>query len=65
VRKIVGEDPPNYLALAAEQEALAAAHRSEAERTEAQARTLDDNARTSEAQAASKPIFFAPFVQSR
>ncbi|MGH8489045.1 MAG: hypothetical protein ACREXS_09330, partial [Gammaproteobacteria bacterium] len=32
VRKIVGEDRPDYTALAAEQEALAAAHRSEAER---------------------------------
>jgi RHS repeat-associated protein len=54
VRKVVGEDPPDYLALATEQEALAAAHRSEAERTEAQARALEDSARASEAQAASK-----------
>ncbi|MGH8573585.1 MAG: hypothetical protein ACREX8_13575, partial [Gammaproteobacteria bacterium] len=54
VRKIVGEDRPDYATLAAEQEALATAHRSEAERIEAQARDLDDSAQASEAQAASK-----------
>jgi RHS repeat-associated protein len=54
VAKFVGQDRPDYAALAAEQEALAAARRSEAERTEAQAQTLEDSARASEAQAASK-----------
>ena len=54
VRKIVGEDRPDYAALAAEQEALATAHRSEADRIESQARDLEAGARASEAQAASK-----------
>ncbi|MGH8585164.1 MAG: RHS repeat-associated core domain-containing protein [Gammaproteobacteria bacterium] len=54
VTKVVGEDRPDYAALAAEQEALATAHRSEAERIESQARDLGDGARASEAQAASK-----------
>ncbi|MGH8569427.1 MAG: RHS repeat-associated core domain-containing protein, partial [Gammaproteobacteria bacterium] len=54
VRKMVGEDRPDYAALAAEQEAMAAAHRSEAERMGAQARALEAGARASEAQAASR-----------
>jgi YD repeat-containing protein len=54
VRKAVGEETPDYAALAREQEALAAAHRSDAERTEAQARALEHSARASEAQAAAK-----------
>jgi YD repeat-containing protein len=54
VRKAMGEETPDYAALAREQEALAAAHRSDAERTEAQARALEHSARASETQAASK-----------
>jgi predicted membrane GTPase involved in stress response len=54
VRKIVGEEPPDYLALAHEQEAFAAVHRTEAERTQSQAQALEDSAQAREAQAAEK-----------
>ena len=49
VTKVVGQDTPDYAALAVEQEATAAAHRSEAKRTEAQAQAREDSARASEA----------------
>jgi len=51
VRKVVGKETPDYAALAREQEALAAAHRSEAETIEAWARAFEDSVRASEAQA--------------
>ncbi len=53
MRKIVGEDRSDYAALAAEQEALATAHRSEAERIGAKARDLEAGAQA-QAEAALK-----------